>query len=79
MIEVAQKKKWIPLAQDDVKLRVFLLVDGWRLPTFAETRLLQFPVITTPYWYADIINNPELDKGLSTRRLLIPVRDLKDD
>ncbi len=79
MIEVAQKKQWIPIAQDDVKLRVFLLGDGWRLPTLAETHLLQFPVMTTPYWYADIINNPVLDKGLSTRRLLIPVRDLKDD
>ncbi len=79
MIEVAQKKQWIPLVRDDVKLRVFLLGDEWRLPTFEETRLLQFPAMTTPYWYADIINNPELDKGRSKRRLLIPVRDLKDD
>lgn len=79
MIEVAQKKQWIPLVRDDVKLRVFLLGDGWRLPTFAETSILQFPVTTTPYWYADIINIPELDTVLSTRRLFITVRDLKDD
>ena len=79
MIEVAQKKQWIPLVRDEVKLRAFLLGDGWRLPTFEETRLLQFPTMTTPYWYADIINNPELDKGRINRRLLIPVRDLKDD
>ena len=75
MIELAQKNQWITLARSDVKMRVFLLGDGWRLPTFSETRLLQFPLMTTPYWYADIINKPELDNGLSTRRLLIPVRD----
>ena len=36
MIEVAQKKQWIPLVRDEVKLRVFLLGDGWRLPTKKE-------------------------------------------
>jgi len=79
MIEVAQKKQWFSVSQDDAKLRMFVLGDGWRFPTFVETHSLQFPMMVSPVWNTDTINNPELDKHHDVRRVFIPVRDLKDD
>jgi hypothetical protein len=86
MIEIATEDLVAMLTFDEVKLYLFSLGDGWRLPAITEVVLCRqkHPILGlagtlwSDVWFNFIQAQTHPGRGRSSH-LLIPVRDLKDD